>query len=116
MPDPIRVELSVTPDRVSPADLDELRVRVAVTNESDEPVDLELPSSTLLVDGKPSLNWSLAIGNGARDEREYALPAGESVSAERVMGGSLVREPGEHEVTIEVLGVRSAPVRVVVEP
>lgn len=111
----LRVTLSVSPDRVSEANLDELTVRVSVANEGDETVDLELPSSILTVDGEELQAWNLAIGNGARDVRESALEPGESVAAARVLGGSLVRAPGEHEIELTVLGVRSDPVHVVVQ-
>jgi len=107
----------VTPERVATAALDSLTVQVSVTNEDTETIDLHLESSTLLVDGLRSLSWNVAIGNGPREARESALPPGESIQAARVMGGWLVRrEPGDHEVVIEVCGVRSAPAHVVVEP
>ena len=110
----LHVSLEVTPEHVSPEELDELTVRVSVENGGEETVDLQLPSSTLTVDGRPLQAWNLAIGNGARDARESALPPGDSIAATRVLGGSLVNEPGEHEIAIEVCGVRSDPVRVTV--
>jgi hypothetical protein len=113
---PLQVSLTVTPERVTEDELGGLTVRVSVANEGAEPVDLQLPASRLTVDGRPLQAWNLAIGNGARDARESALPPGDSVEAARVLGASLVREPGDHEVAIEVLGVRSAPVRLRVEP
>lgn len=116
MPPRLHVVLTVTPGRVTAASLDSLTVWVSVANEDTETIDLQLVSSTLLVDGRRSMFWNVAIGNGARDARESALPPGESVQAARVMGDGLVREPGEHEVVIEVCGVRSAPAHVVIEP
>jgi hypothetical protein len=115
-PPALRVRLTVTPDRVDAGSLDALTVRVRVENEDDRTLDLQLPASRLSVDGRYLQAWNLAIGNGARDARESALPPGGSVEAARVLGRSLVDAPGEHEVSIEVLGVRSEPVRVVVEP
>ena len=115
-PPALRVTLTVTPERIDQGALDDLTVRVRVENEDDRTLDLQLPASRLSVDGSPLQAWNLAIGNGARDARESALPPGDSIEAARVLGRSLVDTPGDHEVSIEVLGVRSEPVRVVVEP
>ena|SRR5436190_23014158 len=116
MPPRLRVEPTIKPQRVTPGDLESLTVELSVTNESDETIDLQLPSSTLLVDGERSLSWNIAIANGAREARESALPSGDSITVSRVMGGGLVRDPGDHEIVVEVRGVRSPPVHVVVEP
>jgi hypothetical protein len=115
VPPRLLVDLSVTPERVTQESLDSLRVDVSITNEGSETIDTQLPSSTLLVDGRPSSSWNLAIGNGARDARESALPPGQTVQAARIMGDDLVRDPGEHEILLEVRGVPSAPARVVVD-
>jgi hypothetical protein len=115
-PPVLRVSLTVTPDRVDQASIDELTVRVRVENDDRHTLDLQLPASRLSVDGKRLQAWNLAIGNGARDARESALAPGEAIEAARVLGRSLVEAPGAHDVSIEVLGVRSEPVRVVVEP
>jgi hypothetical protein len=116
MPPRLRVEPTVKPERVTPAELDSLRVDLSVTNEDSETIDLQLPSSTMLVDGERSPSWNVAIANGAREARESALPPGDSITVSRVMGSGLVREPGDHEIVIEVRGVRSPPAHVVVEP
>src|SRR4051794_10521882 len=112
----LEVQLAISPDQVAPDGVDGLRVHAILINRGDEPVDTQLVASRLFVDGEPNLSWGLAIGNGARDGRERSLPPGERVIAERVMGRSLVSEPGEHEVVLEVLGVRSPPATVVVAP
>lgn len=111
----LRVSLAVVPAHVTQDTVDELTVRVRVENDGDAAVDLQLPGSTLSVDGRPLQVWNLAIGNGARDARESALPPGDAVEAARVLGRSLVHEPGDHEISIEVLGVRSEPVHVRVD-
>jgi hypothetical protein len=115
MPLRLRLEPTVKPERVKPEELESLTVELSVTNENDETIDLQLPSSTLLVDGQRSLSWNIAIANGAREARESALPPGDSITVARVMGSGLVKDPGDHEVVIEVRGVRSPPVHVVVE-
>src|SRR5919201_3919108 len=88
------------PERVTPDTPDSLTVEVTVRNDDTETIDTQLPSSTMLVDGKPLLSWNNAIGNGARDVRASALPPGETVRAKRVLGPALVREPGEHEAVL----------------
>lgn len=112
----LEVQLAVSPSEVPADALDQLRVHAVVVNRGSETVDTQLVASTLLVDGKRNFPWSMAIANGARDAREHALPPGERVKAERVLGPALVSEPGEHEVVLEVGGVRSLPARVVVDP
>jgi hypothetical protein len=111
----LRVEPTVKPERVSPGELESLTVDLTVTNEDDETVDLQLSSSTMLVDGERSLSWNIAIANGAREARESALPPGDSITVSRVMGSGLVRDAGDHEIVVEVRGVRSPPAHVVVE-
>ena len=88
-----------------------LSVEAEVTNLGQDVVDPGLAGSTLLVDGERSVSWNVAVGNGAREAKASALPPGESVSVRRVMEG-LVRGPGDHELVLEVAGVRSAPVTV----
>ena len=110
----LEVQVAVSPDHVGTGDLDGLTVHAVVVNRSDESVDTQLFRSTLLVDGERNQSWGLAIGNGARDAKERALPPGERVIARRVMGRALVSAPGEHEVVLEVRGVRSPPATVVI--
>src|SRR5215203_5195906 len=108
----LRVELEVDPAEVTPETADIVTVNGAVTNLGDAPIDTRVRYSQLRVNGEPLPSWRLAIGNGARDEREYALPPGERVEFSRVMGSGLLRGPGEYDVVLDVLGVQSRPARV----
>ena len=108
----LRVELEVDPAEVTPQTADIVTVNGAVTNLGDAPIDTRVRYSQLRVNGEPLPSWGLAIGNGARDEREYALPPGERVEFSRVMGSGLLRSPGEYDVVLDVLGVQSRPARV----
>jgi|SRR5579859_1416237 len=112
---PIDVALDVQPTTVSQDNLDQLTVRGVVTNHGDAPIDTQLVSSELLVNGQPSFAWGLAIGNGLRDMRETALPPGEQVAFSRVMGKSLAQGPGDYEMVLRVLGVDSPAVQVHVD-
>jgi hypothetical protein len=104
----LHVELEVAPRRVT----DVVAITVRVTNDGTDTADTRLASSALLVDGTPRLEWGLAVGNGARDAREAALPAGETVEVRRDLGAAMLGDPGRHEVVADVGGVRSAPVEV----
>ena len=110
----LRVEVEVDPAQVTPQTLDIATIRGAVTNAGDIPLDTQIRSSELRVNGEPLPTWGLAIGNGALDERESSLPPGERVAFTRVMGSSLFRGPGDYEVVLSVLGVDSDPARVTV--
>ena len=103
------VELAVTPARVS-GDTP-LAIRGTVRNVGSSTLDTEIWASTLLINEKPSENWPLAIANGLRDEKEFALPPGERVEFRRVLpSSSLLSAPGRYELVLVVHGVRSAPI------
>ena len=87
--EPLRVEVDAVPAQLTPKTLATLTIRGMVTNLGTRPVDIQSYSSDLLVDGAPSMAWSMAIGNGPRDQKEEALPPGDLVVFQRVMGGAL---------------------------
>ena len=107
----LSVDLSVSPDELDARD-SELEIQVAVQNEGDGPVDSGIRGSKLLVDGTPSMSWSLAISNGTGDARERELPPGERIHARRMMTGALLGGPGPHELVVEIGDVRSSPATV----
>ena len=109
---PLQVELEVDPVEVTPTTIDLATVKGAVTNRGGETIDTRVRHSELRVNGELLQTWGLAIGNGSRDEREYALPPGERVEFARVLGRELFDGPGDYEVVLNVLGVDSDPVRV----
>jgi hypothetical protein len=107
----LEVELTVTPTRVSNDTV--LDIRGAVRNVAQSEVDTEVWASTLLVNEEPSETWSWAIANGFRDEREFALAPGERYEFRRTLpSSSLLREPGQHELMLEVRGSRSPGVSI----
>jgi hypothetical protein len=107
----LEVELSVTPASASADTL--LDIGGTVRNVGLATVDTQTWASRLLVDGKPSENWAWAIGNGLRDEREFALKPGDLIEFHRSLPASVVLPgPGPHELRLEVSGVLSAPVTV----
>jgi hypothetical protein len=112
----IRVELIAEPAALTEQTLPTLTIRGIVTNLGSHTVDTQGYASELLVDDQPSMAWSMAIGNGARDARERALPPGERVELKRVMGSGLFKEPGDHTLVLRVRGVASNPVKVHLAP
>ena len=113
---PVTLALGAEPARLPAAERDRLALTLTATNDGDEVVDPELHRTALLVDGAPAIAFGLAVGNGRRDDRWFALPPGESVSMTWSSLGEAVlpAEPGEHELVLALNGVRSAPARVVV--
>jgi hypothetical protein len=116
MPPRLRVQPTVKPERVTPEELESLTVELSVTNEDDETIDLQVPSSSSSSTVSDRCHGTFAIANGAREARESALPPGDSITVSRMMGSGLVRDPGDHEVAVEVRKVRSPPAHVVVAP
>ncbi|MGB0122497.1 MAG: hypothetical protein WA419_22075 [Silvibacterium sp.] len=107
----LAVRLLVEPARISQNS--ELNIRGDVRNTGDAVVDTRIYASVLLVDGKPSENWPLAIGNGIGDERASALPPGERIEFHRTLpASSVLRQRGLHEVVLIVEGVCSPPATV----
>jgi hypothetical protein len=109
----VRVALTVAP--VSPiplARLPALVLRVRVTNLTATSLDPVLDRSVLLVDGSPYTDWSLTLGNGPRDARWHALPAGQTLEFAYAMGDSLFHTRGTHVLVLRTPRGDSAPVRV----
>jgi hypothetical protein len=112
----LKVRVDTVPAEVTAQTLPTLTVRGMVTNVGLKPVDIQSYASDLLVDGAASMAWSMAIGNGSRDERERALPPGEMVVFQRVMGSALFDRPGDHVLVLRVQGIDSPPFTVRLAP
>lgn len=107
----LAVKLFVEPARI--AGDSELDIGGEVLNTGLATIDTRVSASVLLVNGEPSQNWPLAIGNGIRDERESALPPGEQVEFHRrLAASSVLRRHGPQEMVLVVEGVRSPSVTV----
>jgi hypothetical protein len=109
---PMLVELAAELEGVNSRTHYSLIVRGTVSNVGPVPLDTRLAQSELLVNSEPSLVWSLAIGNGPRDPREYRLEPAGSLTFARVLGGGLLQGPGDYELILRVRGVESNRVRV----
>lgn len=80
---PLWAAISVS-DPVFDADvqsLDSFSLRLGLVNDSARTIDPELRASQLIVNGKElGDDWTFTMGNGIRDQRYSALPAGDNLS------------------------------------
>jgi hypothetical protein len=109
----IDVALRVEPVQLTVSERKNFKISIAATNRGDATVDPELHRAKLLVNGKESKAWSLAIGNGKRESKWFALPPGETVSMTwSSLGDSLLTGPGEFSLELLFNEAESAPIRV----
>lgn len=121
----IRWRLEASPSELRLAQRAAFRLSIHATNMGTRTIDPQhggcvvgsspCLSSSWLLDGAPSHALDLAFGNGIREARWSALPAGESVSDARHMGESLFGRPGRYTVTYRH-GSAEASVLVTVKP
>jgi hypothetical protein len=107
----IRLDLVPEPAYLTPQTLSTLVIRILVTNLGNRALDGWAFMPELLVDGQPSLAWSLAIGNGTRDAQRMVPPGGR-IELARCMGNGLFNQPGGHTLVVRLHGVESPPVKV----
>jgi len=109
--EPLDVELTVLP--VSDVFSALLDIRGVVKNVGSATIDTEVWQSILLVNGEPSDVWGLAIANGLRDPREFALPPGDTVEFRRSFpSASILQKVGRYELVLQVRGVCSPAVTI----
>lgn len=65
---------------VAPGQLDDFQVNFALVNDSDTPLDPQVPSWRLLINGKAHPDSQAIFGSGPRDARWKSLPSGEHLS------------------------------------
>jgi hypothetical protein len=106
----LNIELKIMPVHLSEGD--SLTITGVVENTGTSTIDTQIWQSKLLIDSAKVELWSLAIANGLRDEREFALPPGERVEFSRVLPASILPGSGRHELILEVQGIQSTPVTV----
>lgn len=113
---PLAVELHVEPARLTLANRKRFVLRVTVRNTGTQLVDPEINVSELKVNGTPSKDWNMALGNSGRPAKWRALPPGDTVTgAVAGIADELFPAPGDYTLTLTVSGVPAAPVAVVVE-
>jgi hypothetical protein len=106
----IQLRLIADPLALTMEKLRFFRIGIEATNLGCETIDPELFRSQLLVNGRESEIWRLAIGNGRREEKWFALPPGETVSMTwSTMGVSLFPFPGIYTLVIRLDDNESQP-------
>lgn len=113
---PLQLHLVATPVALTMATRDEFRIGFRATNTIDHVVDPKLHLSTLLVDDKPSMQWSASVGNGAIEDEWSALPPGHTLTREWQIGEQLFPAPGDYVLVLQLPPVSTPPVRVHVAP
>jgi len=91
--------IEVSPARVSMAHRDKVRVTIRATNTTSAVRDPQRDPLDVLVDGKSSMELSMAFGNGGRERAWSAIPPGRTVEDAR-SGMELVDAPGDHVIAI----------------
>jgi len=115
-PLPLSLTLTATPKTLTMAKRARFQVRFTAVNTGARTINPRLHSVRLLVNGRPSTAWMLAIGNGARDRRWYALPPGGSLQMGWPLGKALFPAPGRYILLLQQGTLRSAAVTVTVAP
>jgi hypothetical protein len=86
-------------------------ILLALVNDGGDIIDPELDSSQLLVNGKLAKNWDITIGNGPRDDRFKALPAGDYLGFGYAYDlAEYFTTPGIYKVCWKVKGFRTPEV------
>jgi hypothetical protein len=113
----IRLTLDVEPTSLTLATLDQLKVTLTARNVGMAVVDPELHRARLTVNGRPSKAFSNAVSNGRREEKWFALPAGDEVTMTwSTLGERLISEPGDYTLALALDENASEPVTVAVAP
>jgi hypothetical protein len=109
----IKLVLGVEPQKLTMSERKNFRISLSATNEGGVIIDPHLHEAKLFVNGKESKVWSLAIGNGKREAKWFALPPGETVSMTwSSMGESLLTRPGVFTLALRFDEMQLAPIQV----
>jgi hypothetical protein len=110
---PIRLTLEVEPLKLTMRERENFRISLSATNDGAEVIDPHLHHAKLFVNEEESKAWSLAIGNGKREAKWFALRPGETVSMTwSSMGDSLFTHPGVFTLALRFDEMRLAPIQV----
>ena len=105
--------LGAEPGRLTMSERKNFKISIAATNEGGKVINPQLHEARLFVNGKESTVWSLAIGNGKREAKWFALPPGETVSMTwSSMGESLLTGPGLFRLALRLDEMQLAPIQV----
>ena len=93
---------TIDPLRLPASQRGRVVVTLGATNRGQHAVDPQLGRTELLVNGRPSKAWSLAVANGKRESAWFSLPAGKTVSLSLAsLGPSLFPGPGRFHLVLQ---------------
>jgi hypothetical protein len=108
MPPTLAVKLLASPTQLTMADRPKFMVGVEVVNRGSTAVNPQLSTGCqLTVNGKESMAWNLAIGNGAREPSWDMLPPGQTATMSWPLGPDLFDKPGDYHLVM-TLGSQQA--------
>ena len=109
--------LTVPEPVVSMDQVHDLSVNFALINDSGKPLDPEVSTWVLFINGEPCLDSALIFGNGPRDQRWQSLPAGERLDF-RYRLGDYFKKAGTYTIWWHGEGFESDPLmfRVIEKP
>lgn len=105
------VELEVSPTPITPANRNQLRIRMTVHNLGSQVIDPQLGLSELRVNGEVAKSWGLALGNSGHPQYWHALPPGERVTW-AVQLDEVFPKSGDYTLVLTVSGTTATPVSV----
>jgi len=100
MTSPLSIKLLASPTTISMADRAAFSIGLEVHNRGASKVDPELTNCTLSVNGKESMAWNMAVGNGAREPSWVDLAPGKTVTMSWPLGGELFGKPGRYHLVL----------------
>jgi hypothetical protein len=103
----LAIKLLSSPTQLTMAERSKFMVGLEVENRGTEVVEPQLSQCQLLVNGKSSLSWGLAIGNGTRAPEWYKLPPGKHVTMSWPLGEALFETPGDYHLVLQLGGQES---------
>lgn len=109
----VKLVLRAEPQQLTMSERKDFKISLAATNRGREIIDPQFHRVKLLVNGKESKVWSLAISNGKREAKWFALPSGETVSMTwSSMGESLLTRPGVFRLALRFDDMQLTPIQV----
>lgn len=111
----LAIKLLSSPTQLTMAERSKFMVGLEVENRGTEVVEPQLSRCRLLVNGKPSISWGLAIGNGTREPEWYKLPPGKHVTMSWPLGEALFETPGDYHLVMQ-LGDQESTAEIHVHP
>lgn len=105
-PDALRWSLECTPatGSLTMAQRRGFRLWLVAHNAGSAPIDTHRDTLEWLVNGRPSMELSMAFGNGVREQLWSSLPAGRTVREAREGGSWLLPRPGQYVFSIRMNG------------